>query len=137
MMIHVQLITLIVKLNLKFPFTNCISEINNTLIDNGQDTDGAMSIIKYFLIEYSNNYLKASGLLWQYYRDEPALNNTDELDNFPGASFNFKQKYNRLDKSIKAVQIVVPWKYLSNFWRTLEMPLINCDINLILTWSAN
>ena len=136
-MIHVQLITLIVKLNLKFPFTNCISEINNTLIDNGQDTDGAMPIIKYFLIEYSNNYLKASGLLWQYYRDEPALNNTDELDNFPGASFNFKQKYNRLDKSIKAVQIVVPWKYLSNFWRTLEMPLINCDINLILTWSAN
>ena len=37
----------------------------------------------------------------------------------------------------KDVKIMVPLKYLSNFWRTLEMPLINCDINLILTWSAN
>ena len=38
---------------------------------------------------------------------------------------------------IKNVEIVVPIKYLSNFWRTLEMPLINCEVNLILTWSAN
>ena len=37
----------------------------------------------------------------------------------------------------KDVEIVVPLKYLSNFWRTLDMPLINCEINLILTWSEN
>ena len=37
----------------------------------------------------------------------------------------------------KEVEIVVPLKYLSNFWRTLNMPLINCEINLILTWSEN
>ena len=37
----------------------------------------------------------------------------------------------------KKVELMVPLKYLSNFWRTLEMPLINCEINLILTWSAN
>ena len=38
---------------------------------------------------------------------------------------------------IDNVEIMVPLKYLSNFWRTLEMPLINCEVNLILTWSAN
>ena len=41
------------------------------------------------------------------------------------------------DDGTKGVEIMVPLKYLSNFWRTLEMPLINCEINLILTWSAN
>ena len=38
---------------------------------------------------------------------------------------------------IDNVEIMVPLKYLSNFWRTLEMPLINCEVNLILTWSTN
>ena len=46
------------------PFTNCISEINNTQVDNAKDIDTVMSI--YNLIEYSNNYSKASGSLWQY-----------------------------------------------------------------------
>ena len=41
------------------------------------------------------------------------------------------------DDGTKNVEIMVPLKYLSNFWRTLEIPLINCEINLILTWSAN
>ena len=54
------------------PFTNCISEINNTQIDNAKDIDVVIPV--YNLIEYSNNYSKSSGSLWQYYRDEPALN---------------------------------------------------------------
>ena len=37
----------------------------------------------------------------------------------------------------KSVEIMVPLKYLNNFWKTLEMPLIKCEINLILTWSVN
>ena len=41
------------------------------------------------------------------------------------------------DDGIKSVEIMVLLKYISNFWRTLEMPLINCEINLILTWSTN
>ena len=41
------------------------------------------------------------------------------------------------DDGTKNVEIMVPLKYLSNFWRTLEMPLINCEINLVLKWSAN
>ena len=62
------------------PFTNCISEINNTQVDNAKDIDIVMPM--YNLIEYSDNYVKTS----------------------------------------------------SNFWRTLEMPLMNCEVNLILTW---
>ena len=51
-------------------------------------------------------------------------------------SFNFKAKITGQtgDKGTKEVEIMVPLKYLSSFWRTLEMPLINCEINLILTW---
>ena len=62
------------------PFTNCISKINNTQIDNAKDNDVVMPM--YILIEYSDNYSKASGRLWQYYRDKPALTNAGNLDNF-------------------------------------------------------
>ena len=61
--------------------------------------------------------------------------------NFPGnsASFEFKQKITDSTRnySTKNIEIMVPLKYLSNFWRTLEMPLTNCEINLILTRSGN
>ena len=50
-------------------FTDCISEINNTETDNAKDKDVVMPI--YNLIEYSDKYSKASGSLFQYYRDEP------------------------------------------------------------------
>ena len=51
--------------------------------------------------------------------------------------FNFKQKIivEAVDGGIKGVEILVPFTYLSNFWRNLEMPLFNCKINLILSWS--
>ena len=79
------------------------------------------------LIEYWNNYSKTSGNLWQFHRDEPTLNIAGELDNFPGnsASFKVKQKITGSTRNdgTKAVQIMVPLKYLSNFWRTLEIPL--------------
>ena len=51
------------------PFTNCLSEINNTQVYNAKDIDIVMRI--YNLIEYSGSYAKTSGILWQYYRDEP------------------------------------------------------------------
>ena len=89
----------------------------------------------YNLIEYSNNYLKASESLLQYYRDEPALNDNYVIINFPGngGSFNFKQKITSPtgDDGTKAVKIIVPLKCLSNIWRTLEMPLINFENDLI------
>ena len=111
------------------PFTSCISEINNTQVDDAKDIDIVMPM--YNLIEYSDNYAKTSGSLWEYYRDEP----NDYLAN----SESFKSKIKITGKTSnndneKDVEIMVPLTYLSNFWRTLKMPLINCEVNLILTW---
>ena len=113
------------------PFTNCVSEINNTQIDNCKGIDIVMSL--YNLLEYSNNYAKTSGSSWQYYRDEPDDNLAD--------SESFKSKIKITGKTPsngyeKDPEIMVPLKYLSNFWRTVKMPLINCEVNLILTWSS-
>ena len=122
------------------PFTNCISEINNTQIDNAKDIDIVMPM--YNLIEYSHNYAKTTGSLWQYCKDIPARNNNNETIVFDvnnaTVSFNFKVKLTGRtdDDGEKDVEIMVSLKYLSNFWRTLEMPLINCEVNLILTWSS-
>ena len=128
-------------------FTNYISRINNTQIVNAEYIDIVMPM--YNLIEYSDNYSKTSGSLWQYCKEILAINNNGAIVDFDGAnatdSFNFKTKITgqtaadnnngniagRVD-----VEIMVPLKYLSNFWRTLEMPLINCEVELILTWFA-
>ena len=124
------------------PFTDCISNINNTQADNAKDIDIVMPI--YNLIEYSDNYSKTSGSLWQYCKDIPGLNNNGDIVVFNGANatdlFKFKAKITGQtddDGEISDVEIMVPLKYLSNFWRTLEMSLIICEVNLILTWSAN
>ena len=84
----------------------------------------------YNLIEYSDNYSKTSGSLWRYYKDELNDNLTD--------SELFKSKIkitgNTLaDGNTEDVEIIVPLKYLSNFWKTFEMLLINCEVNLIIT----
>ena len=87
----------------------------------------------YNLIGYSNNYAKTSGSLWQHYRDEPNNNLANS------ESFKFKVKITGKtpnNGNEKHVEIIVPLKYLSNFWRTLEVPLINYEVNLILTWSS-
>ena len=122
------------------PFINCISEINNTQVDNAKDIDIVMPM--YNLIEYSDNYAKTSGSLWQYCKDIPPVNNNNAIVDFTGAnltnSFNFKAKITDQTgyDGTKDVEIMVPLKYLSNFSRILEMPLINCEVNLILTWSS-
>ena len=95
----------------------------------------------YNVIKYNDNYSKTSGSLWQYYRDEPALTDAGTFDTFPdnSASFKYKQKLTGSTESDRtnAVKIMVPLKYLSHFLWTLEMLLINCEINLILTWSED
>ena len=113
------------------PFINCISEINNTQVDNAKDIDIVMPM--YNLIEYSDNYAKTTGSLWQHFRDEPDVNVEDS------ESLKSKIKITRKTPAAgneKDVEIMVPLKYLSNFWKTLEIPLINCEVNLILTWSS-
>ena len=113
------------------PFINCISEINNTQVDNALDIDIVMPM--YNLIEYNDNYAKTIGSLWQYFRDEP----DDDLED--SESFKSKIKITGKtpnDDNEKDVEIMVPLEYLSNFWRSLEVPLISCDVNLIFTWSS-
>ena len=92
----------------------------------------------YNLTEYSDAYSKTSGSLWQYYRDEPALDDNgniiDFLTNYNSASFKFKQKITGKtgNGGTKDVEIMVPLKYLSSFRRALEMSLINYEISLQL-----
>ena len=94
----------------------------------------------YNLIEYSDNYSDTSGCLWQFKRDEVPNNDADlSIDN----SKSFKYKAAIVGKTadaaggntfVKNTKIVVPLKYLSRFWRSLEMLLINCKIHLELNW---
>ena len=87
----------------------------------------------YDLIEYSNNYSNTSGSLLQYYREL-----SDQIVN--SKSFISKVKITGKTPAAgnaKNLEIAVPLKYLCNFWRSLEVPLLNCEINLILTWSED
>ena len=106
-------------------FTDCTTEINNTQVDNAQKIDIVMPM--YNLIEYRNAYLTTSGSLWQYYRDEPAIEVNGNIigfhaNNNNSASFKFTQKITGQtgNGGTKDDEIMVPLKYLSNFWRTLE-----------------
>ena len=124
------------------PFNNCKSKIDNTQIDNAEYIDIVMPV--YNLIEYSDNYSKTSGSLQQYCKEIPAVNNAGNIIDFTATnttdSFKFKTKITgqtNNDGEINGVEIMVPLKYLSNFWRTLEMPLINCEVELILNWSKD
>ena len=106
-------------------FTDCISEINNTLINKTKYIDVVMPM--YNLTEYSDNYSKTSGL-WQYYRDNANDNITQsELFKY---KIKITGKTHAADNT-KDFKIAVPLKYLSNCYRTLQMPLINCETNLI------
>ena len=91
----------------------------------------------YNLIEYSGNYSDTSGSLWDFKRDETVDNtNVTNDDNAP----SFKYKANLIGNTEtggakKGAKIAAPLKYLRNFWRWLEMPLINCKVELSLRWT--
>ena len=86
------------------------------------------------MIEYSDDYSNASGSLWDFKKDEIVDNaNVTNDDNTP--SFKYKASLigdTEIDGTKKGVKIAVPLKYLSNFWRSLEIPLINCKVKLSL-----
>ena len=120
------------------PFSKCNLEINDEHVDTAENLDITMPM--YNLIEYSNNYQDSSATLYQYKRDGPP-----EGDPIPNLavdnSRSFKYKVNLLGNPVLDgaiakinVKVVLPLKYLSNFFRSLEMPLINCKIKLNLTW---
>ena len=99
----------------------------------------------YNLLEYSKNYRKTTGNLWNYYRDEP--NSGTDNNNITHSILNsefFDYKANFMENGMKHndltkdnVKIVIPLKYLSNFRKSLNIPLVNCGVELILTWFKN
>ena len=122
------------------PFRKCRTEINETFIHEADFINIIMPI--YNLIEYSDNYSDTLGSLWQYKRDE-IINNADvnNDDNAP----SFKYKANLIGDTVadganrrkEGVKITAPIKYLSNFWRSLEIPLNNCRVELSLSRNEN
>ena len=116
------------------PFSTCTTKINDIFVDEANHIYIAMPM--YNLIEYSDNYSDTSGHLWQFKRDKVAANADLSIDN----SKSFKYKAVLVGKTTNAVDNTNSSvkkhknKYLSNFWRSLEMPLINCKVHLELNW---
>ena len=120
------------------PCTKCNLEINDEHVDTAKKIDITMPM--YNLIEYSDNYQDSSATLYQYKRDEP-LEDDAVADLTADNLSSLKYKISFLGNPEVAnniarinVKVVVSLKYLSNFFRSLEMPLINCKIKLNLTW---
>ena len=135
------------------PFVSCITKINNEFIEDADDLDIVMPM--YNLLEYSKNYRKTIGSLYNYYRDE--LSDDNNPNNFPNTNvvnsnaFAYKNKItgntydvaagaagydpNRVGK--KEIELAIPLKYLGNFWRALNIPLISCEVSLELKWNKN
>ena len=144
------------------PFVSCITRINNELIEDADDLDIVMPM--YNLLEYSKNYKKTIGSLYNYYRDE--LNDDANLNNFANNnvissnSFQYKNKiigntynvdstivpaggrarvanpnYDANNSGKKNVELGIPLKYLGNFWRALNIPLISCEVSLEIKWN--
>ena len=147
------------------PFISCITRINVELIEDADDLDVVMPM--YNLLEFSKNYRKTTGSSYNYYRDEldddadlndfannnvvsssafqykcKLLGNTPDLsstNNLPvaGGASPANPNYDPNRSGRKEVILVVPLKYLGNFWRALNMPLINCEVSLELKWDKN
>ena len=135
------------------PFVSCITTINGELIEDADDLD--IVIPMYNLLEYSKNYRKTVGSLYNYYRDE--LTNDDNDDNFANKNvvnseaFKYKNKitgntynvdagaqgYDVNKNGTQKVELAIPLKYLGNFWRALNIPLIGCEVSLELKWNKN
>ena len=118
------------------PFINCIIKINVIKIDNAEDLDVVMPM--YNLFKYSENYKKTTGSLWNYYRDQ--TNSSTDDDNITHSilnskSFDYKANFissvRNKNLTRNDVKIVVPLKHFSNFWKNLNIPLIDCEVELI------
>ena len=133
-------------------FVSCIARINNELIEDADDLDIGMPM--YDLLEYSKNYRKTIGSLYNYYRDELTNDNNNNFANrnvVNSSAFKYKNKiignthnvaaaaagYDANKEGTQSVELTIPLKYLGNFWRTLNMPLISCEVSLELKWNKN
>ena len=121
-------------------FINCISKINGIKTDNAEDLDVVMAM--HNLLEYSKNYKKTTGSLWNYCRDEPSNPLSCNSKSFKyktsitGKTYNIsagEEGYDANKVGKNQTEVVTPLKHLINFWRSLNIPLITCEIELILT----
>ena len=132
------------------PFTRCLTHLNDENVETADNLDIILNL--YNLIEYSDNYEQSSGSLWQYKRDEQNLNAAGNIDNVNAHDLSSSKYKSNLLKGLITrdvaenvnldianahrlflnAKIVVPLKYLSNFFRALEVPLINCKLHLEL-----
>ena len=135
------------------PFVSCITRINGELIEDADDLDIVMSM--HNLLEYSKNYRKTIGSLYNYYRDELSDDaddsNFDNIKVVNSNTFKYKNKiigntynvnagaqgYNVNKNGTQKVELAIPLKYLGNFWRALNIPLISCKVSLELKWDKN
>ena len=135
------------------PFASCITRLSDELIEDADDLDIVMSM--YNLLEYSKNYRKTIGSLYNYYRDELSDdaddNNFDNIKVVNSNTFKYKNKiigntydvdagaqgYDVNKNGTQEVELAIPLKYLGNFWRALNIPLISCEVSLELKWDKN
>ena len=145
------------------PFISCITRINGELIEDTDDLDIVMPM--YNLLEYSKNYRKTIGSLCNYYRDELTNDGNDNFGNrnvVNSEAFKYKNKitgntynvnstilnpagnarinnpnYVANNSGKKSIELAIPLKYLGNFWRALNMPLISCEVSLEVKWNNN
>ena len=135
------------------PFVSCITRINGELIEDADDLDIVMSM--YNLLEYSKNYRKTIGSLYNYYRDELSDdaddNNFDNIKVVNSNTFKYKNKITGNNYNVDAgaqgydvnkngtqeVELAILLKYLGNFWRALNIPLISCEVSLEIKWDKN
>ena len=146
------------------PFISCITRINGELIEDAEDLDIVMPM--YNLLEYGKNYRKTIGSFYNYYRDELSNDNdNDNFDNIKvvnSKAFKYKNKiigntydvnstilnpagnarinnpnYIANNSGKKSIELAIPLKYLGNFWRSLNIPLISCEVSLELKWNKN
>ena len=135
------------------PFVSCITRINGEIIEDADDLDIVMPM--YNLLEYSKNYRKTIGSLYNYYRDELTNdgndNNFDNRNVVNSEAFKYKNKitgntynvdagaqgYDVNKNGTQKIELAIPLKYLGNFWRALNIPLISCEVFLELKWNKN
>ena len=134
------------------PFVSCITRINGQLIEDADDLD--IVLFMYNLLEYSKNYRKTIGSLYNYYRNELTNDNNNNFANRNVVNsniFKYKNKiigntynvglgddgYDANKNGTQTTKLAIPLKYLGNFWRALNMPLISCEVSLELKWNKN
>ena len=135
------------------PFVSCITRINGKFIEDADDLDIVMSM--YNLLEYSKNYRKTLGSLYNYDGDELSDdaddNNFDNIKVVNSNTFKYKNKiigntydvdagaqsYDVNKNGTQEVELAIPLKYLGNFWRALNIPLISGEVSLELKWDKN